>query len=474
MPVVNGTGTPSPTPSPPTPASLVGSGGLFTRVGRLGGLLDAINLNRGVGVPTHVASIQAQYQSANQDIISNLYSNLSSYQNAAGSFNQPIRTMATDTVVDMINPLDGTLNTALVNLIAQMNNSSQTVQKNTVWGSIAYLPGNTGNPNVVVSLRDVHGGHNELCFAELITATCINDSQFSAGLAGIEPFSIQGQPSIADPLNWLWPEGSGSGTRATVSAINSLGQSGQGGPANWSVNGSFETWSVTANYPANWEIAIGTPGTSVLRATAVGDVYDGLSAIGFVGDGAENTTLRERFSTAGSRQTIPATLFPSMQLAFNLFIKVDVVPAAGVLRIGLSDGSAIINSDAGVPNSLDVDLTAIGTSWTPQAWAFQVPSVLPSAVYLEIKLTTALSAGTKLFLDRVSLDQMTSLYAGGPAISVFSGNVNLTKGDAFIINVYNDYGGAFQNLFERLFSMRSKGVQLPSSNSPSIPDSLIS
>ncbi len=77
MPVINGGGLPTPTPTPaptPTPITLTGTGGLFTRIGAMGGLLNAINLDRGTTIPPHFTSINNQFLSSNQDVISTLRS----------------------------------------------------------------------------------------------------------------------------------------------------------------------------------------------------------------------------------------------------------------------------------------------------------------------------------------------------------------------------------------------------------------
>jgi hypothetical protein len=70
------------------------------------------------------------------------------------------------------------------------------------------------------------------------------------------------------------------------------------------------------------------------------------------------------------------------------------------------------------------------------------------------------------------------MYNGGPEVSAFAGNVPLSVGDSqnladyWTVAVGNNKNGAFQQSFERFFNMRDLGLLLPSSGSPTIPNSL--
>jgi hypothetical protein len=99
---------------------------------------------------------------------------------------------------------------------------------------------------------------------------------------------------------------------------------------------------------------------------------------------------------------------------------------------------------------------------------------MPSVVRLKIALSTALTASSNLYIDHVAFTAPISFYRGGPNIAVFSGNINFISGDNYTLIPTNDYGGKFQILFDRFFNMKQLGLLLPSSNSPTILDSLIS
>ncbi len=481
MPVINGTGgspTPTPTPPPTPPAiPLVGTGGLFTRIGKFGGLIDAINEQRGTTIPAHVSAVNAQYASANQDVVTNLYTNLASYQTSSGSFMTPIRQMATNTIIEMVNESQllptPSLAACMSYLIADMVATSNTVNANAVGGSISFAGTNTGNPVVVVSLRGLDGRLLENVFDELIIGTVTNDSTITASVAGIEPIFWQGQAAISDTLSWLYAEG--SGCAFTTSAVSPLTQPA-GGTANWVVNGSMETFTI-ANTPNNWAVVVGTPGTTVFKTTFSGTFYDGVSALQFLGNGSELTQIRQKFAQPGVTGDMTFPLQPRVQVAVNLFLKVSAVPSTGVLRVAMTDSAGtVILDDNGGSNSYSVDLTAIGTGWMSGAWAFRTPLELTSPVYLDIRLTTALETGKSVYIDRVGLAQMTQAYAGGPYFAVMSGNVNLVKGDTIFVGITNSYSGKFQVLFDRLFGMKAMGLLLPSNavGGETISDGLIS
>jgi hypothetical protein len=361
---------------------------------------------------------------------------------------------------------------------------------------------NVGNPVIVVSLYDTSGRVLEYIYDELIIGTCTNDSFSSASLAGQEPLTFQGQPSASGGmLNWTWPAGSGSTFSTTC--VNPLATAG----INWAANGSMENWT-NAGTPVGWSIVTGTVGGTIYQSTAAGTVYDGLSSLGIAGTGSENTEFQQQFTTALNRGNQTQVLYPYTQLAVNLFMLSATglgygvgpygsgfygglvpygsgaygaggyggggSPPTGVLQVAMINGSgAIINDANGNPNVFTVNLASFLPGWNSASGVFRTPATLPNPVYLDFKMITPLSAGSTLFIDRVGVARMQPMYVGGPALSVFSGNQNLARGDSFQINVINMYSGKLQSLLWRLFNMPGLQLILPSSSSPSISDILI-
>lgn len=470
-------------PMPPQP-DWTTTGGVFARIGAYGGILNAINLSRGTTIPTHVTSINNQFLATNQDVIDNLYSDLAKYQNAASAFNSPIKSMSSATIIEMMNDLlllnNNNLNTALIFLISQMEQYSQTVKRCVVSSNSTYFPGNIGNPNLVSTVKDINGAFLEYTFNELCSGVCTRDSQQSASLAGIEQFQIKSQMSITDTFSYLYPQG--SGITVNLNAVSGL-VSNAGGVSNWLVGGSFETWISTATatgtaIPQGWHVGTGTPGSTIIQSQSI--IYDGLSALNFAGNGSEDTSIYQQFSSQNSTGDMASLIYPNMIFAFNMFIRVDSTPAAGVLRAAMTDGVTPILDNSGTSNSVSVNLNTISTTWVPISSTWRTPNQLPDNIFLELGLTTPLTSSRNVYIDRCALTQMIQLYAGGPYVALFSGNINMINGDTIWLNELNDYGGQFQWLFQKLYNMRSQPTSnnisnliLPSSASPTISDTLI-
>jgi hypothetical protein len=459
-------------PGPP-PIPLTGTGGLFTRIGAYGGLLNAINASRGTTIPAHVATIQGQFLSSNQDVIDNIYTNLNQYQNSCSAFNAPIQSMCNNTVIEMANQslllANQNPSTALAYLISQMNASNQTVNQCTVGATVNYSPFNVGNYNLVISLYDFNGVLCEYSLSELLTGACTRDSQSSPSLAGVEPFRFQGQKAITNTFSFLYPEGSGASF--SLNAVSGMTNGGSGNN-NWLMNGSFETWSPTSGgIPTSWHIGTGTAGTTILQSSSI--VYDGLFALEFAGNGSEDTALYQQFTVPSQQNDTISSIYPNNIFAFNAFIRTSGSPASGVLRVALTNGSIPLLNNAGNSNSFTVNLNSIGNTFLPISGIFQTPNNMGPNVYLELKLTTPLPSGKNIYIDRVSFAQMIRTYAGGPYATMFSGNVPALQGDLIWLNVGNNYNGQFQWLFQKQFNMVSLGLILPSSVSPTISDSLI-
>lgn len=216
-----------------------------------------------------------------------------------------------------------------------------------------------------------------------------------------------------------------------------------------------------------------TNGTITPSTTSAGsaNAYKG-KAVEFDSDGAELTTLNRLVS-----------LEPMSQYAFNCFMLTDSAPAAGVLTVDLVDGigGSVIADQAGTNNSFTIDATALTTSWVAKNGVFRTPKVLPPIVYLRIRISTAVSNTSSVFIDHAALVKMTSLYSGGPEVAIFSGSSDFTVGsgqtaaDYFTLAVTNDRAGEFQEWFERCFDMAAKGLILPSDagGSETIDDALI-
>ncbi len=466
---------------------LTGSGGLFTRLGHLGGLLNYLNATRGGAttsevsndVSTKVGTIEADYANgtARRDLVDGIYGQVTSWKGNQSGLLSQLQTIAKNTVIAMVNDdtpqPDSSLATALTTLISQMTTAVASVNASSVAaGAQAAVGTPNGNPQIVVATKDQKGKVLEYTFAETLTFTCTQDSQGSA-TAFQEPLSVKGAAAQTDTLNQAWPAGSAVAT--SLNAIDAT-QNNQGGFNNLLQNSDFVTYTTTDN-PDNWTIAVGAATTNVANGTATPYTTGG-GGVRLVGDGGGTlAAITQQFNTMPSTTVggggTSAKLTPLTEYAVNFWIRCSATPAAGVLEVSLVDGSGTTIQDANSVNNLFTkSLTAVSTSYINVNDTFRTPALMPSTVKFKIRLSTAIDNGKWVEVGRLGFAQMRQIYQGGPYVSVFSGNTKLLLNDAWTVAMTNTFG-AFQKLFQRFFAMTGLGLILPSSGSPTINDNLI-
>lgn len=355
-------------------------------------------------------------------------------------------------------------------VILQMKSQNASILAMTIGATPSALTG-TGNGILVASTkRPVDGLVLENSFAETITVTCSSDSYVGGATAGNESFVANGAGAEPDLFAFDWPLGSGS--TQSLSAIDGSKDNSSG---NLLTNSGFETW--TSNVPDKWSLEVGTAGTNIQQQSSI--LYQGSSSLQLVGDGSTLTALSQTFNSSTGTA---GTLSPLSQYAVNLFMRRDgTAAAAGTLVVELvNSGGAVINDANGVANSFNIDLTTLSTNWTAFNLPIRTPLIMPSAYKLRWRLSTALSSGRSVYMDKVAFGPMTQIYVGGPFLAVFSGSNNFIAGDYFTCAVTNSRGAAgtlstWQTALFRLlapFSVQNE-ILWPSSSSPTISDSLI-
>lgn len=162
------------------------------------------------------------------------------------------------------------------------------------------------------------------------------------------------------------------------------------------------------------------------------------------------------------------------QYAFNIWMAADVVPAAGVITVDLVDGigGAVVADQAGTNNSFTIDCTVgpMTTTFVAFKGVFRTPKIMPTTIYIRIRVSTAITSGRTIYFDHAALKEMTELYKGGPSAAIFSGKTPMRKSandgqveaDYFVLTTTNDRAGELQEWFDRNFLMREKGLLLPS------------
>lgn len=134
-----------------------------------------------------------------------------------------------------------------------------------------------------------------------------------------------------------------------------------------------------------------------------------------------------------------------------------------------ADGSGLTGGTA--PDAA-VSLTTLGS---PSECVFRTPAVLPEIVYFRIRISTAISAGTSMYLDHAAMSRMQALYAGGPAVASFSGSTEWKAGDTATITATNDRAGLLGEWMERNFGLANLGITLPSDagGAETVPDAVV-
>jgi hypothetical protein len=423
----------------------------------------------GLNTGADVDAIEAQYQSTDQNLIDSLYSSRNSYRVTQSQWTSALQSVAQSTVIQMmdeVSPLvSKDLKTALTALIASMGATSDSVKKPTASVSVAAGGSNHSNGVCTASILGPNGLQMDYVLGEALTLTCTSDSQGNA-TAGSEPLSIKGATAQPDPLQWDYPLSSGVST-STTAVDASLNQQ-----LNLLFNSGFDTFTVS-NTPDNWTIATGSAGTTVFDGST-GQAFKG-DVLKITGNGSELTSLTQSFNQTSGGNTYK--LLPSTVYAINFWTKVSAVPSGGVLEVSLIDGSGtIIQNAQSVDNKIQVTLSGETTSYAAHSAYFQTPTVLPASTpyKIRVRLSTAMDNAKSVYVDHLAMAIPKQVYSGGPYVTVFSGSSTLILGDTFTPTVSQANDSQWQLAMDQLCNMRALGLQIPSSGSPTVAESLIS
>lgn len=402
-----------------------------------------------------------------------VWGSIESWRSANSSIFQSFRKLAEDWFVYQVDA-DASLpskdlTSALTELIRQMTANSTSVLAATVSAGAQTAVGTpTGDPVIVVSVKNNKGQTQQTPFAETLRFEVMTESQ-SGATARNESIRCQGKAAVSDVFSHLWP--GGSACNVNLNIADSVGNNSLG---NVLCNSDWRTFTTT-NYPDDWAIATGTVTTNVLAA---GAGFLGDNAIKFLGDvGGTLTGIWQKFNTARSTSAgaggTPATLLPNTQFSCCLWTKVSAVPSAGVLQVALVDGSGTVLVDAAGNNcSFTISLPGETTSYASHTGSFCTPPVMPTSAYLRLKLTTAIDSAKSVFIDSLAMTPTTELYAGGPSVAVFAGDVAVVKGDKWTSAISATHS-VFAQWMERVFQLNAKRLVLPYHASPTIADSVV-
>lgn len=408
-------------------------------------------------------------------------SNLNSLASVCGQMKQ-VAVQAVNRLVFRDNPRPGQTLTqyntlsSLAELIRQMKAGGVTVLAATVAGTTSAF---TGEGDGVVNFsarRPVDCLTLENTFAETVRAVCTADSYTGGATAFNETVLFYGEGAQSNVFAFDWPLGSGASVAAQAIDGDSDNASG-----NLLTNSGFETF--TSNFPDNWTRVTGAASVVFFEENTL--VFDPTlegNALRILGDGSTLANLYQAFGD--SEDGTAGELEPVTQYSFNVYMRRDGggSVAAGVLEVALVDSDDnYIQDESGANNAFTFDLTTLTTFYAAYKGVFRTPNVMPSSYRLRLRLTTAVTSGRSVYLDKASLGQMFQLYTGGPYLAVHSGSVPFEAGDQATVEVTNSRGAGgtlntFQTVFQRLFydEVMRYELLLPSSSVPFVSDALIS
>lgn len=356
-----------------------------------------------------------------------------------------------ETVVDELEIQTDGLQAVLAALIADMGNSSESVESSEVTiGSVTAGGSNVGNGTLLTSgvmdgvtapargvtpHPDYAGVACEQVIPETMTLVCNGDSYTDRLTEGTERFSWNG---IAPNSNVWDIIRQGSGTGPAIQLANA---------ASIITNRDFETFTST-NTPTGWTLT-GTAGTHIFAEGT--EVYRGSKSLKFTGTGAQATI-------AVTQSVAAASLTPRKRYNLSIRIKASATIAAGDLTI-MFTGTGYT---AATSEKITIAAGSLPTSWTLYNFWITLPAVIPSDFALSISWGSTPTSAKNLYLDSLAFAPAT--YHNGVGLVGVAGSTRFVRGDSFTVATENTEG-LFQQFFRKAFN-----VQLPSSNTPTISE----
>lgn len=443
---------------------------LFTDAGTFVKHLNLFRTLSGTTLPGYATTIEGVIAgTGNYPLLNGVPQKFESFQDAVVGFCNEMAAKAQERFQDRDLILEllpvgqsPTIQATIGELIRAMVNDSKTINKSTV--TVGSVTADAANSNTgiatILTTKVLDGASNpgnnmpankfyvgvdsELCVpSETMTITCVRDSSgVGAVTEGFEQFEWKGGVAGRGAYDWR-SEGSGNGP--TLNMLNGSGMV---------TGGEFETAATTANVPDGWTLTAGAAGTNTSIDNTAGKFKRGSYALKLTGSGAATITLQ---------QTLPAGLVPLKRYALACWVLGNASIAAGTLTIGFTGTG--YTPGAGETISMNAAALAAATSYGLQSAFITMPANIPSDLKLQITVTGTLTSGQALWLDGLCFGPVI-WHGGVGAVAVAGGNKTL-KGDRFTFTLANNAAGVFQE-----FSRRQFGMQLKSSGSPNISDSL--
>jgi len=273
--------------------------------------------------------------------------------------------------------------------------------------------------------------------SETLSFTCTADEDSSGAPSGQEIFRVEGTPGPVSG-RWDW-RSEGSGASVDVYTNNA-----------WDIlfNRDFEVWS-PANVPASWTVESGTPGVQILQETTLSQVHRGTSSLKFAGP----AEIRQQIGVGAME--------PRRMYCLSACIRGDAAADGDLVAGFVSDSGGYVANPSEQLYISSVTLNVTSAAFVQYHVFFLAPASIPSD--LEFQIYYDGSAGTPR-IDSLAFGPVT--YINGIGVAILAGSSQFLRNDRISVAVTNTEG-VFQRFFRRAY-----GIQLPSSGSPTISDTL--
>lgn len=448
---------------------------LFTRLGSLFAMAEDARDQQGQMSTAH-ANMVADF-TADISLIEAISGQLESMQSSlsAATYSQ-IQRAASTTLIEMMDDdtplISKTVDAALDLLITQMRTASEFIEDNTVAaGTILYGSSNTGTgkgmADIVLPDANITANSQRLR-AESIIANCTADAQVR-GTAGRETFTLTGDQFIANSMSALWPGGNGA-SGSSLRVVDPSQNAGTTVNRNILTNSDFEDF--TSDDPDNWTLQSGWVAATDVNEEGT-EIFNGAAALNLLGDGSTTgDIMRQALDTAG--QTT-GKLKPNTRYCISFWTKVDSAPAAGTLRIRVTDGAgSVLNGGSA---NVTVDLTSETSSYAHNFAFFTTPTLIPTGTRIVLEMQAFLTTSRNAYVDDLALFEAQQIGGlSGPFLAITRGALAtpFIRDDQITFPFTNNDAGKFARFFDMFFDTFGKGKQIPFSGSATQADSKIS
>lgn len=415
---------------------------------------------------SHYGEIKTELEgNGREDVLEGLFSQFVGFKGNVQGWVEAMVTKTTellterDTVLDELPEVGNSqdIGTVLGLLIRDMNDNAVTVDRSTVTISAVTEDKQNADAGTAIAGKVLDGmsqphlgfpanpeylGQNSELAAtsDIITLACVTDNSTDNVGEGNETFRLTGGPFPGSRFSY---ESIGSGDGPTCNPL-------QG----YSLLGNLDFENFTSDVPDDWTLDAGTATTHVMDDAAA--PVHGDTNLKLTGDAAQ--------ASIQLSQDVAGGVSPRTRYAVGFWLKGQAGTSAGTLTIQF-EGT---DYTAGASEKISLNAAALAamTTWTWNSFHVNMPAEMPDDMELVIKWTGTPSAHS-VRLDWGGFGPVT--WFDGCHFFVYSGTDPFLRGDRFRFTITNDDAGVFQKFFRDAY-----GVQLPSSGTPSLADTLAS